>query len=106
MKACWRFSVAPAIASPGNLQESCAMSPDRNLLLGLLALQMDFVTRNQLLEAMHAWVLEKQTPLGEILVRRGVMDADDRADIEKLLSKHLTRLGGVQASLAALRVDP
>ena len=34
---------------------------DRNLVFGLLALQMDFVTREQLLDAMHAWMLDKPT---------------------------------------------
>jgi hypothetical protein len=47
------------------------MSADRNLVFGLLALQMDFVNREQLFDAMAAWMLEKQTPLGEILRRRG-----------------------------------
>ena len=45
-------------------------SADRNLLFGLLALQMDFLSRDQLLEAMLGWMLEKQTPLGDILCRR------------------------------------
>ena len=49
------------------------MTADRNLLFGLLALQMDFLVRDQLLEAMLVWMLEKGTPLGEILCRRGVV---------------------------------
>ena len=35
---------------------------DRNLLFGILALQMDFITRDQLVAAMHAWVLAKAPP--------------------------------------------
>jgi hypothetical protein len=80
------------------------LSSDRNLLFGLLALQMDFVTQQQLLEAMNAWLLEKQTSLGEILVRRGVLNDDDRADVEKLVSKHVNRHGDERASLAAVPV--
>src|SRR5438876_943530 len=34
-------------------------SADRNLLFGILALQMDFISRDQLVTAMNAWVLEK-----------------------------------------------
>jgi hypothetical protein len=30
---------------------------DRNLLFGILALQMDFASRDQLVAAMHAWVM-------------------------------------------------
>ena len=43
-------------------------SADRNLLFGVLALQMDFLTRDQLIEGMQAWVLEKAKPLEEVLV--------------------------------------
>ena len=35
---------------------------DRNLLFGILALQMDFVTRDQLVAAMNAWVLDQALP--------------------------------------------
>ena len=38
-------------------------STDRNLLFGILALQMDFIDREQLVAAMNAWVLEKDKPL-------------------------------------------
>ncbi len=80
---------------------------ERNLIFGLLALQMDFVTREQLLDAMSAWMLDKQTPLGEILCRRGVLAEDDRADLDRLVHKHLQRHGNnPQASLATLRVEP
>jgi hypothetical protein len=41
---------------------------DRNLLFGILALQMDFIGRDDLIAAMSAWVLDKGKPLGQILV--------------------------------------
>jgi hypothetical protein len=40
-------------------------SADRNLLFGILALQMDFVSRDALITAMKAWILAKNRPLGE-----------------------------------------
>ena len=46
-----------------------AQAADLNLLFGILALQMDFVTRDALIAAMHAWVLDKDKPLGRILRR-------------------------------------
>lgn len=49
------------------------VSADRNLLFGILALQMDFITRDQLVAALHAWVLAKHRPLGEILVEQKAM---------------------------------
>jgi tetratricopeptide (TPR) repeat protein/tRNA A-37 threonylcarbamoyl transferase component Bud32 len=95
------------VAPEGAAMSVPSPSADRNLLFGLLALQMDFLSREQLLEAMLAWMLEKQTPLGEILTRRGVLAEEDRADIERLVEKHVRRHGGEPcASLAALRVEP
>jgi serine/threonine-protein kinase len=82
-------------------------SADRNLIFGLLALQMDFVSREQLLDAMHAWMLDKQTALGEILCRRGVLGEDERQVLDLALEKHIKRhAGDPQASLVAVRVDP
>jgi serine/threonine-protein kinase len=79
---------------------------DRNLIFGLLALQMDFVSREQLLDAMHAWMLDKHMPLGDVLCRRGVLNDEDRNDLDRLVQKHIKRHGGdPQASLAALRVE-
>ena len=40
---------------------------DRNLLFGILALQMDFIARDALIGAMNAWVLDKARSLGDIL---------------------------------------
>jgi hypothetical protein len=36
---------------------------DRNLLFGVLALQMDFLGRDAHIDAMHAWVLDKTKSL-------------------------------------------
>jgi serine/threonine-protein kinase len=80
-------------------------SSDRNLLLGIIALQMDFIDREGLIAAMHAWTLEKERPLGEILVERGDLDPSDREVLESLVDRHVTRHGGDPAeSLAS--VDP
>jgi serine/threonine-protein kinase len=76
---------------------------DRNLLFGVLALQMDFITRDALIAAMHAWVLEKDKSLGRILVEQGALDESDFALIEPLVAKHVERHGGnPERSLEAL----
>jgi WD40 repeat protein/serine/threonine protein kinase len=78
---------------------------DRNLLLAVLALQMDFVNRDDLIEAMNAWVLEKSKPLGQLLEERGGLAADVRGVLETLVDKHLQRHGGDPTrSLAAVRL--
>jgi tetratricopeptide (TPR) repeat protein/tRNA A-37 threonylcarbamoyl transferase component Bud32 len=79
---------------------------DHNLIFGLLALQMDFVTRGQLLDAMAAWMLDKHTPLGALLCRRGVLAEYDYIALDGLVGRHIARHGNAQASLAALRVEP
>lgn len=75
---------------------------DRNLLFGILALQMDFITRDQLVAAMNAWVLDKIKPLGVILVQQGAMQTDDVNLLEPLVARHIQQHGNdPQKSLAA-----
>ena len=54
-------------------------SADRNLLFGILAVQLDFVTRDALIAAMNAWVLDKAKPLGDILRDQGHLTAERAA---------------------------
>jgi serine/threonine-protein kinase len=79
------------------------MSADRNLLFGILALQMDFITRDALIVAMSAWAVAKDRPLGQILTDQGALQAEHRALLEPLVEANLQAHGGdPQHSLAAL----
>ena len=79
------------------------METDRNLLFGILALQMDFVTRDDLITGMNSWILEKNRALGEILVERGALAAADRFLLEPLVRRHIEQHGDDPArSLASL----
>ncbi len=81
-----------------------ACPSDRNLLYGILALQMDFTTRDALIRGMNAWVLEKHRPLGEILVEQGALRADLHEMLQAMVARHLEVHGhDPQQSLAALR---
>src|SRR5262249_33208794 len=62
-------------------------TPDRNLLFGNLALQMDFISRDSLIAAMHAWVLDKGKPLGQILVEQGTLQPAKRDLLEALVAE-------------------
>src|SRR5262249_55954946 len=62
---------------------------DQNLLFGILALQMDFISRDTLILGMQAWVLEKSKSLGRILVDKGALRPDAHALLEPLVQKHL-----------------
>jgi tetratricopeptide (TPR) repeat protein/tRNA A-37 threonylcarbamoyl transferase component Bud32 len=76
---------------------------DRNLLLGILAHQMDFVSRDALFEAMNAWIIRKETPLGALLVERGDLAKSRRDLLEMLVDEHVKAHGGDPArSLQAL----
>jgi tetratricopeptide (TPR) repeat protein len=76
---------------------------DRNLLFAILALQMDFISRDQAVAGMNAWVLEKSKPLGQILVEQKVLRADLHAALQTMVEKHLEMHGQDAAkSLAAL----
>jgi serine/threonine-protein kinase len=79
-------------------------SADRNLLFGILALQLDFLDRDALIAAMHAWVLDKARPLGDILVDQGDLSRDRRDLLEALVEEHLRAHGDdAQQSLSATR---
>src|SRR5205807_9659386 len=67
---------------------------DRNLFFGILALQLDFITRDALVAAMNAWVLDKARPLGQILVDRGALGGDHHRLLETLVRQHLEAHGG------------
>jgi serine/threonine-protein kinase len=81
---------------------ACASS-DRNLLVGILALQADLISRDSLISAMSAWTLAKSRPLGEILLEQGAFDVEAHALVEGLVRKSLARHDGdAEQSLAAL----
>src|SRR5262249_5691045 len=57
-------------------------------------LQMDFVSRDQLISAMNAWVLDKARPLGRVLLEQRALAADVQALLEALVDRHLAQHGG------------
>ncbi len=76
---------------------------DRNLLLGIIALQMDFISRDTLIAAMHAWVLNKAAPLSQILQDQGDLTDSRRSLLDALVEEHLKlHQNEPQKSLAAL----
>jgi WD40 repeat protein/tRNA A-37 threonylcarbamoyl transferase component Bud32 len=79
------------------------MSADLNLLFGVLALQADFLDAQQFAAACSEWATRKDSPLADLVVERGWLTPEDRADVERLLERKLRKHGGdVRASLAAM----
>jgi serine/threonine protein kinase len=76
---------------------------DRNLLFRIIALQMDFISRDQLIAALHAWVLDKHKPIGQVICEQGALSVEDHAAIDSLVRRHLLRHdNNAERSLAAL----
>src|SRR5438874_2879814 len=79
------------------------MSADRNLLFGILAVQMEFVSGDQLIAAMNAWVLNKSKRLGDILREQGVLSSGRVQLLEALVAEHVEQHDGdAERSLAGL----
>ena len=78
-------------------------SSDRNLLLGILALQMDFITRDALIQAMNAWVFDKTRPLGQIMHDQGHLSHERLQLLDALVAEHVrAHQDDAQQSLASL----
>jgi eukaryotic-like serine/threonine-protein kinase len=77
---------------------------ERNLLLGMLALQLDFITREQLLAAAAVWMHDKRVLLGEVLEQQGALSSELRVMLEALAEKHIqAHANDPSQSLAAMR---
>jgi serine/threonine-protein kinase len=76
---------------------------DLNLLFGIMAVQNDFVSRDALIEAMGAWVLDKSKSLGGILVERRHLSSERHVLLRALVAEHVkAHHDDPQRSLAAV----
>jgi hypothetical protein len=66
----------------------------RNLLFGLLALQDNFIGRDALIEAFGTWVADKSTPIDQVLLDQGDLDAQCHAVLMGLVRERLKLHGG------------
>lgn len=64
---------------------------DRNLLVGILAVQMDFISGRQLVMAMNAWIVQKQRPLEEILREQEALSPETLLLLQAVVGKYLAR---------------
>lgn len=83
------------------------MSADRNLLFAVLALQADFLSREQFVEACTLWANRKETPIAELLLEKGWLSQADRAAVQAVLDRKLKRYAGdATVTFAAVADDP
>ena len=81
------------------------VNSDRNLLFGLLALQVGLIDQGQLVAAFQAWTRVKGNALADHFIDRGDLDTDQRGVIEAVVGLHVKKHGGdVEKSLAAVSV--
>ena len=81
-------------SQPTNRREFTLTSPaDRNLLFGILALQMDFISRDALISAMHAWVLRKESFLGDLLQEQQALSPERCQLLKALVEEHVRQHG-------------
>jgi WD40 repeat protein/serine/threonine protein kinase len=80
---------------------------DRNLLFGILAVQLGFVSQDSLIEGMKRWLLDKQRPFGDILRDQGHLSDDRIQLLTALVAEHLNQHDDdAQKSLAAISSIP
>ena len=78
---------------------------ERNLLFGLLALQVGLIDQGALFAAFAAWTRDKGRPLADHLIDLGHLDAPRRAAVDAIAGLHVQALGGDPGkSLAVLAV--
>jgi WD40 repeat protein/serine/threonine protein kinase len=80
---------------------------ERELLFGLLALQVGLVEQENLLAAFRSWTQDRTRSLADELAKCGTLSAEDQSTLEQLVERHMARHGGdAERSLAALRANP
>lgn len=62
---------------------------DRNLLVGILALQMELIDQTKLIGAMKAWIFQKSTNLEDILVQQGFINQESKEFLRAMAEKHI-----------------
>jgi serine/threonine protein kinase len=76
----------------------------KNLLLGLLAFQNGFLTREQLYAAFGAWLSDKSKSLGDYLIDQEALKSDDLEILLRFVDKHMqSHENDLEKSLAGVK---
>lgn len=79
---------------------------DRNLLYGILALQVDLIDRDTLIESLNQWAIDKGRTLGSILIEHQAITSDQDLLLDGLVAEHLKKHeGDLSQSLAGLEIS-
>ena len=76
---------------------------DRNLLVGILGLQMGFITEPQLISAMQAWIFRKSEKIEDLLLEQKALQLDMHDFLVGMADRHIAvHANDPSKSLAAL----
>jgi serine/threonine protein kinase/formylglycine-generating enzyme required for sulfatase activity len=83
------------------------MEKDRDLLFAILALQMGFLTRDQIVECGAVWASDRAKSLPELLAEKGYLAESTRLVLDALVAEHEAHVGGGDAgkSLGSITID-
>jgi WD40 repeat protein/tRNA A-37 threonylcarbamoyl transferase component Bud32 len=103
-KVAARPSEAATIVGPEHAADGAPrFLASRQLVFGIIALQSDFLSREQLVAAFDAWVHDKSRSLADILQTQGALSTEDRQILELLVTKFIKKhAGNAEQSLLAL----
>src|SRR5262245_27398918 len=62
---------------------------DRDLLLGVLAVQGDFLSRDQVRAGLESWLHDRSKPLGQVLRDQGQLTPERRQELDALVERYL-----------------
>ena len=74
---------------------------DHNLLFVVLALRVEFITHEEMVTAMKTWQSEKDTTVGQILVRLGALTEWELGMLEALVARYIENQGGLEEECLA-----
>jgi hypothetical protein len=83
------------------------VAADRDLLFGVLALQIGLIEQGQLVAAFQAWTRDRSRALAEHLVARGDIDGQQQKALAAMAVLHVKKHGGdEEKSLASIPAGP
>jgi len=81
------------------------MSPESDLLYAVLALQMNFITKDQMVECGALWASDRKKNLPSILDAKGYLKPSAKTALAAMVEAQMEQYGDPSMSLAALSVD-
>lgn len=76
---------------------------DRNLLVAVIALQMEYISQSQLVDAMKDWIFDKSEHMESILERKAFISSSHSEFLKGIVHQHLNvHQNDIPKSLAAL----